>query len=236
MQKMRIMEGAACSRSNVVLTVSEHDREALRDVASSSTPIEIVPITVDAEHFTSIWSTRVPESRRLFTIGTMFWPPNSEGVVWWLRNGFTSLQSLCSDVVYDIVGARPPRKLHQIASNLENVHVHGYVADVVPFWTHASALAVPILSGGGVRVKILEAMAMGVPIISTTIGCEGLDVQSGKHLLIADTPEDFARACATVLQDTILAQSLAQNARQLIFDRYDAKIALGVLGRVYEQL
>ena len=77
---------------------------------------------------------------------------------------------------------------------------------------------------------------MGVPIISTTVGCEGLDVQPGKHLLIANTPERFAQACATVLQDTVLAQSLAQNARQLIFSRYDAKIALRVLDRVYEQL
>ena len=235
-QKVRSLEGAACRRSNVVLTVSEHDREALRDVAGSSTSIEIVPITVDTEHFTTIWSKRVPEPRRLFTVGTMFWPPNSEGVAWWLRTGFKSLQSLCPDVVYDIVGARPPRKLHRIAKDLKNVHVHGYVADIVPFWTQASALAVPILSGGGVRVKILEAMAMGVPIISTTVGCEGLDVQPGKHLLIADTPERFAQACATVLQDTVLAQSLAQNARQLIFSRYDAKIALRVLDRVYEQL
>ncbi len=235
-QKVRILEGAACRRSDVVLTVSEHDREALRDVAGSSTPIEIVPITVDAEHFTTIWSKRVPEPHRLFTVGTMFWPPNSEGVAWWLRNGFKSLQSLCPDVVYDIVGARPPRKLYRIARALKHIQVHGYVADIVPFWTQASALAVPILSGGGVRVKILEAMAMGVPVISTTVGCEGLDVQSGKHLLVADTPEKFAQACATVLQDTALAQSLAHNARQLILDRYDAKIALKVLDRVYEQL
>ena len=154
----------------------------------------------------------------------------------WLRNGFTSLQSLCSDVVYDIVGSRPPRTLQHIARDVKNVHLHGYVADIVPFWMQASALAVPIPSGGGVRVKILEAMAMGVPVVSTTVGCEGLDVRSGKHLLVADTPETFAQACATVLQDTVLAQSLAQNARQLMFDRYDAKIALRTLDRVYEQL
>jgi glycosyltransferase involved in cell wall biosynthesis len=115
------------------------------------------------------------------------------------------------------------------------VHVHGYVPDAQPFWRNAAALAVPLLSGGGVRVKILEAMAMGVPVISTTIGCEGLDVRDGEHLLVADTPGAFARACAKVLQDKELAQHLTQNARQLILERYDAKIALRTLDSVYER-
>jgi glycosyltransferase involved in cell wall biosynthesis len=94
---------------------------------------------------------------------------------------------------------------------------------------------VPILSGGGVRVKILEAMAMGVPVISTTIGCEGLDVRDGEHLLVADSPEAFAHACAKVLQDKELALRLATNARKLILERYDAKVALRTLDAVYEQ-
>ncbi len=235
-QKIRTLEGAACHRADVVLAVSKHDKQALCDVAGPSARVEIVPITVDADSFESIWSKRAPQTHRLFTIGTMFWPPNSEGVAWWLRKGFKYLQSLCPDAVYDIVGARPPRKLHRIARSWKHVHLHGYVADTVPFWTQVTALAVPILSGGGVRVKILEAMAMGVPIISTTVGCEGLDVASGKHLLVADTPETFAQACATVLQDSVLAQSLAQNARQLILERYDAKVALQVLDHVYQQL
>ncbi len=85
------------------------------------------------------------------------------------------------------------------------------------------------------RVKILEAMAIGVPVISTTVGCEGLEVQDGTHLLVADTPETFAQACARALQDKALARRLAQNARQLILERYDAKIALQPLDAAYEQ-
>ena len=134
------------------------------------------------------------------------------------------------------MGARPPRTLQVVAEHYEGVKLHGYVADTVPFWTHASALAVPLLSGGGVRVKILEAMAIGVPVISTTIGCEGLDVRNDEHLLIADTPEAFARACAKVLQDKELALRLTRSARQLIFDRYDAKVALRTLDAIYEQV
>lgn len=232
---IRKLESKACQRAQVVLAVSEEDKQALQVIADDAVPIEVVPITVDAEHFTSIWGARTPEVNRLLSIGTMFWLPNSEGVMWWLREGYQQLRAICPGLTYDIVGARPPHALQAMAEQREGVHLHGYVADAVPFWTHASALAVPILSGGGVRVKILEAMAMGVPVISTTIGCEGLDVRDGEHLLVADSPAAFAHACAKVLQDKELAQRLATNARQLILERYDAKVALRTLDAVYEQ-
>lgn len=232
---MRRIEGAACRRAQVVLAVSTHDREALREVAGEQVRLEVVPITVDAAHFTAIWEARNPEPNRLFTIGTMFWPPNSEGVLWWLREGYKHLCNLCPDVTYDIVGARPPQALQTLAEQCAGVHVHGYVADAVPFWQQATALAVPLLSGGGVRVKILEAMAMGLPVISTTLGCEGLEVQHGVHLLIADTARDFAQACAIVLQDKGLASKLAHNARALILEKYDANSALRGLDAAYAQ-
>jgi len=232
---IRKVEATACQRARFVLAVSEHDRQALRAVAGGSVSIELVPITVDVDGLETIRSARAPQPHRLFTIGTMFWPPNSEGVAWWLREGYEHLISLCPEVTYDIVGARPPRELQVLAEHFAGVHLHNYVEDVSSFWIHTAALAVPILSGGGVRVKILEAMALGVPVISTTIGAEGLDVRHREHLLIADTPEEFARACNEVLQDEQLAQRLAHNGRQLILKRYDAKIALRSLDAAYEQ-
>lgn len=230
---IRELEGKACRRAQIVLAVSEEDKQALQVVVGKTVPIEVVPITVDAEHFTPIWEARNPQPNSLLTIGTMFWLPNSEGVMWWLREGYQQLQMLHPGVTYDIVGARPPHALQLLAEQYSGVCVHGYVADAVPFWTHAGALAVPLLSGGGVRVKILEAMAMGVPVISTTIGCEGLSVRNGDHLLTADTPEAFAQACAKVLQDKELALHLTQNARRLILERYDAKVALRTLDTIY---
>ena len=231
---IRGIEGAACCRAQTVLAVSEQDQRALREVAGESALIEIVPITVDAEHFQPIWEARNPQPNRLLTIGTMFWLPNSEGVSWWLRQGYEHLRRLCPNVTYDVVGARPPHTLQMLAGRHAGVHLHGYVADVTPFWTSAGALAVPLLSGGGVRVKILEAMAIGIPVISTTIGCEGLAVRNGEHLLVADNPETFARACATVLRDKELALHLARNARQLILEQYDAKVALRALDSAYK--
>ena len=230
---VRELEGNACRRAQVVLAVSELDQEALWEVAGKSTPIQVVPISVDAEHFEAAYNARDPQPGRVFTIGTMFWPPNSEGVTWWLREGCEHLRTLCPDVTYDVAGARPPQSLLSLAASCMGVHVHGYVADAEPFWKHATVLAVPLLSGGGMRVKILEAMARGVPVVSTTIGCEGLAVRDAEHLLIADSPVAFSEACAKVLRDKELAARLAYNARQLILERYDAKVALRTLDAIY---
>lgn len=232
---IRKLESKACQRAQVVLAVSEQDKQALQILTGQHVPVEIVPITVDAEHFAPIWEARDPAADRLLTIGTMFWMPNSEGVMWWLREGYHQLRAMCPGLVYDIVGARPPHALQALAGQCAGARIHGYVADAVPFWTHASALAVPLLSGGGVRVKILESMAMGVPVVSTSIGCEGLDVRDGEHLLVADTPADFAHACAKVLRDKDLSLRLARNARRLILERYDAKVALRALDDIYER-
>lgn len=233
---VRKQEGNACRRAQLVLAVSEQDRSALREVAGPSVPIEVIPITVDARGFEAIYNARQPGRNRLFTVGTMFWPPNSEGVMWWLRNGYEQLRALSPNLTYDIVGARPPRTLQVVAERYPGVYLHGYVSNIETFWTRAGALAVPLLSGGGVRVKILEAMAMGVPVVSTTIGCEGLDVRNGEHLLIADTPQEFALACARVLQDEKLALSLVRNARQLILEQNDVNVSLETLDTAYQEI
>jgi glycosyltransferase involved in cell wall biosynthesis len=234
---IQAFEATACRRSDLVLAVSEQDQVALRGIAGAETNIAVVPIAVNAAQYDAILATRQavhgPQPQRLLTIGTMFSPPNSEGVAWWLRTGYEHLRSLCPDVAYDVVGPRPSAALRTLAARHRGVELHGYVADATPFWTGATALAVPLLSGSGVRVKILEAMAMGVPVVSTTTGCDGLAVHAGEHLLVADTPVAFAQACAAVLHDRALARHLAEQARRLVLERYDTRVALEALDAAY---
>ena len=230
---MRRLEGLACRRADVVLAVSEQDKLALREVAGDEANVIVVPITVDVEQFAHARLQREPKPQRLLSIGTMFWPPNSEGILWWLSSSYAILQQHCPQLCYDIVGARPPQQLEQLATNREGVQLHGYVVDVEPFWRTATALVVPLLSGGGVRVKILEAMARGVPVVTTSLGCEGLAVQHNVHVLIADTPEEFSTACLRIMQEPELAKSLMENALELVKDLYDAKSALDVLDTIY---
>ncbi len=233
---IRRVEGKACRRSRLVLSVSDVDRVALQEAAGAAARIEIVPIAIDVRRLAPLRAARQPSANRLFSIGTMFWPPNSAGLAWWLRSGYSQLEALCPGVVYDIVGARPPPRLRWAARAHASVRLHGYVEDASPFWMKAGALAAPILSGSGVRVKILDAFARGVPVVSTTLGAEGLPVRHGEHLLLADSPREFAQACAAVLRDRALARSLADNAYRLVSAHYDAPVALRALSSAYARL
>jgi glycosyltransferase involved in cell wall biosynthesis len=232
-------EGEACRRAAGVLVVSEQDKRALCEVAGGSVPVSVVPIALDVGRYDELWEQRKQggmEPGHVLTIGTMYWPPNSEGVQWWLREGYVTLQRMYAGAIYSIVGARPPRKLRALARRFAGVEVLGYVADIAPLWRRATLLAVPLLAGGGVRVKILEAMAMGVPVVTTTVGCEGLSVRHGEHLLIADTAQEFSKACFAILRDPQLARRLAENARQLMIEHYDAARALRPLHELYERI
>src|SRR5258705_844889 len=229
-------EGAACRRSHLVLAVSEQDRAALQIVAGIGAPIEVVPIGVDLDRFLPVKRARRPRPDRLLNVGTIFWPPNSDGVAWWLREGYDNLLTMCPDVTYDVVGARPSRHVRRLSRRYRGVRLHGYVADPTPFWISAGVLAVPLLAGSGVRVKILEAMAMGVTVVSTPLGAEGLAVRSGDHLLLADTPAAFALACAAILRDPALAQGLVERAYRLVRERYAAPVTQQALDAAYSRI
>jgi glycosyltransferase involved in cell wall biosynthesis len=116
------------------------------------------------------------------------------------------------------------------------VRVTGRVEDVVPYYQQSAVCVVPLRAGGGTRLKILEAMALGRPVVSTTIGCEGLDVVDGEHLFIADTPEQFAQKTVRLLQERHVAQYMCANARQLVEARYGWDNIAKRLMDVYEEM
>jgi glycosyltransferase involved in cell wall biosynthesis len=116
------------------------------------------------------------------------------------------------------------------------VNVAGYVADPTSYYEATGVMVVPLRAGGGMRVKILNALAQGLPIVSTTLGCEGIAVEPGRHLLIADTPESFAQATIRLLEDKRLANELGYNGRQLVQSTYDFRVACRPLDVLYRQV
>lgn len=230
---LRHYEGAVCRRFDHVLTVSDEDRQALQQVVGRDGPVpDVIPIALDADEVQSLQRDR--DAQRILHVGTMYWPPNVDGVLWFMREVLPLVRRMRPDAAFDCVGARPPAHLLAAAQGDPNVHVTGYVADVLPFLRSAGVMVVPLRAGGGMRVKILHALARGLPIVTTSLGCEGIALTHGRDALIADRPHEFAAAVVDVLNDRVLAARLSRNARALFEDRYDYRTALQALDAVVD--
>jgi glycosyltransferase involved in cell wall biosynthesis len=217
-------EGRVCGEFDGVLAVSQADQTALEEVMGKTGKVRVVPITIDPEEILPV--RRHSGADHILSMGTMFWQPNIEGVLWFAREILPIVRSQRPDVTFDIVGARPPKEITRLAERDDHIHVPGYVENPEDYVHKAGAMIVPILAGSGMRVKILQALAQELPVVTTTIGCEGIAVENGRHLLIADTPEEFARAALRLLADPELGRALGRQGRELIQARYNAHTQL----------
>jgi polysaccharide biosynthesis protein PslH len=226
-------EGQVCKDFHAVLAVSEEDRKALEEAAGQSLNITVIPIAIDTDEITPV--DFKPQGNRIIHIGTMFWPPNIDGIIWFLQDVLPKIRESRPDTVFDIVGANPPQEIISIGEKDPGVNVTGYVDDPLPYLEGASVMVVPLRAGGGMRVKILNALGQGLPIVSTSLGCEGIAVTSGVHLLVADSPDDFAHSVVCLMEDDQLARKLGQNGRQLIEESYDYRAACQLIEGAYSK-
>jgi polysaccharide biosynthesis protein PslH len=216
-------EGQVCKDFHAVLAVSEEDRKALEEAAGQSLNITVIPIAIDTDEITPV--DFKAQGNRIIHIGTMFWPPNIDGIMWFLQEVLPKVRESRADAVFDVIGANPPQEIISMGEKDPGVNITGYVDDLMPYLEGASVMVVPLRAGGGMRVKILNALGQGLPIVSTTLGCEGIGVTSGVHLLISDSPEEFAHSVVCLMEDDKLARKLGQNGRRLIEESYDYRSA-----------
>jgi glycosyltransferase involved in cell wall biosynthesis len=206
-RRVREFEASAIARSTLTLAVSELEAEAARRIAPGAR-VEVVRNGVDTSFF---GPGRAPASPgyMLFT-GLMNYRPNVEAVEWFAAEVLPRVET----GVLHVVGSRPSPAVNGLAS--ARLVVHGEVADTRPFQHRARVVVVPLLSGAGTRLKILEAAACGNAIVSTSLGAEGLDLLPGRDILIADRPGDFAAALTAVLADDGLRARLGRHARTAV--------------------
>lgn len=228
---LKAYEGEIGRLFSSVMAVSEEDRAALIEAIGVDGKITTVPIAVDVEEITPV--DRDPNARHILHIGTMFWPPNVDGILWFAKDVYPRIKDRLPDIAFDVIGARPPQSVLKLAASGNDIHVLGYVADPTSYLRQAGVMVVPLRFGGGIRVKILNALAQAMPIVSTSIGCEGIGVENGRHLLVADTPEEFANCVQRLLEDRSLAAELGRNGRELIETVYDYRTAYRPLDQVY---
>jgi glycosyltransferase involved in cell wall biosynthesis len=149
----------------------------------------------------------------------MHWPPNADGARWFAMTILPSVLAQQPRACFLAVGKQPPNSLLKAAAGC--VEAPGYVDDPQPYWNRSQAFVVPLRAGGGMRVKILEAWARGVPVVATTVGAEGITYRAGENILIADTPQAFAEGVLAILKDAALAERLAIGGRAAVEQHYD---------------
>ena len=186
----------------------------------------VVPNAVDTEALKLLDDPEEPLS--LIYPGRMDYAPNVEAVRLFCQEILPHVAKTFPSARFYIVGKNPPRAVQDLAS--DRVVVTGYVEDVLPFWRKTAALVVPLAVGGGTRIKILEAMALGRPVVSTSKGSEGLEVRHGEHLLIADNPRAFAEAVVALLRRPEEYRGMMRAARRRVEEKY-SYAAIGTLLR-----
>lgn len=224
-------EGEICRKFEAVTVVSEEDRRALSEAMGTDCPATVIPITVDLDEFPQI--NRHSNAKHIISVGTMYWPPNIDGMLWFLNEIFPLIRQEMPEVEFDIIGARPPEEIVAFNKMDIGVHVLGYVDDPTPYLQNAGVMVVPLRAGSGMRVKILNALSQGMPIVTTRIGCEGIDVTHDENLMIADTPASFAAAVLDLLRNPGEANRLGAAGRRLIQEKYDYRAACRPLDKIY---
>jgi len=213
---LRRFEAQACAGFDHVVTVTEEDRAILQPLAAAAAaqppPFTTIPICIAAG------SPPPPPSGvpALLFVGGMHWPPNAEGMRWFARQVWPLVRTACPQAVLNVIGKSPPPEL----LGLLGVQAPGYVPDLDAYWAQSAVFIVPLLSGGGMRVKILDAWAHGLPVVSTTIGAEGLAYTTGQDILIADQPQAMAAHILALLKDPALAARLGQAGWETLRRRY----------------
>jgi len=205
-----------------------------RDLLLKSNPrlqVDVIPNGVDVRQYQPLPAPGAAPS--LLFIGNMGYPPGADAALYFCQEILPLIRRQISAAELWIVGRTPRPEVRQLDGS--GVHVTGQVADVIPYYRQSAVCVVPLRAGGGTRLKILEAMALGRPVVSTTIGCEGLDVVDGEHLLIADNPQEFAEKTIRLLTDRQLYQRIAAQGRRLVEDQYDWDVIAEKLMGIYAE-
>jgi polysaccharide biosynthesis protein PslH len=170
----------------------------------------------------------------IFSIGALDWVPNQEGLIWFLDKCFPSIIAKFPDIRFKIAGRNAPDWLVEKLKHPQ-IDFLGEIDDASIFIRQNGIMVVPLLSGSGMRIKIIEGMEYSKPIVTTSVGCEGINAENGKHIFIADNPEEFSKCIVTLLEDKELMIKIGKNASVFVFQNYDNQVLNEKLVAFYNQ-
>lgn len=232
-KKMQRAEQHYLGLADHVLTVSENDRGTFARFLGSR-KLSTIPTGVDTEYFQPTSGPEMPNSI-VFT-GSMDWLPNQDAIFYFVEEILPFIRQQVPDVSLWVIGRKPSRSLEELAAKRNNIHITGWVEDIRPYLARGAVSIVPLRIGGGTRIKIFEAMAMGKPVVSTSVGAEGLPVRDGEHILIADEPWHFAECVISLFANTGERLRLGMTSRKLVEENYSWRKVASEFGDILAQI
>jgi glycosyltransferase involved in cell wall biosynthesis len=220
-------EAQALKRYDRVIAVSQRDAKHFKE-AYGVTAAEAIPTGVDLDHFSWSASPDVGTAPTVVFTGSMDSAANIDGVQFFINQVWPRVQAAIPETRFLVVGRHPPASLVALARRAANVEITGFVDDVRPYIRRAHVSVIPLLVGGGTRIKAFESMALGCPVVSTAVGIEGLDVQRDEHYLEQDGAAGFADAVLHLLRDAPARNAMSRRARALVEDRFGHRVAAQV--------
>jgi glycosyltransferase involved in cell wall biosynthesis len=217
-KKMERYEQAACHKFHGVIAVSEKDKQLFEEQYGARN-VFAIPTGVDTEYFSP--RNELAEADSLVFTGSMDWLPNEDAVLFFARDILWRIKGSIPNIRLTVVGRNPSRRLMAELERYPEINVVGWVKDVRPYISRHSVYVIPLRIGGGTRIKAFEALAMGKPMVSTTIGTEGLPLIHNQHLLLSDRAEDFSAAVVRLLQDPTERSRLGTNASHFVREHFD---------------
>jgi polysaccharide biosynthesis protein PslH len=229
-RKLQSYEEKMLAKFDINVCVSAEDIATYNEMAPSAR-YDVVANGTDIDYFRP---RQERNGKRVIFAGGMSWYPNADAMLYFVREIWPLIYKAHPDAYCDIIGSHAPEELKASAEDGQNVLIHGFVRDIRDQMAAAAVYIVPIRVGGGTRLKILDAFACGKAVVSTTVGCEGIDVTPEEDILIGDSPEEFARQVTRLFEDEALQTKLAANGRRLVEEKYSWKKIGDDLNRAYE--
>jgi glycosyltransferase involved in cell wall biosynthesis len=217
--RVRAYERQNAQKFAAHIVCSELDRDRLLAVADGA-KVAVVPNGVDIEYFRPQVTLEGSRKRSIIIVGSLNWYPNVDAVLFLLREIWPTLKKRVPDLLLDVVGSAPPAAVLSSAAALDGVRIHGFVQDVRPLMEAATVYVCPIRDGGGTKLKVLDAFAMGKCVVAHPIACEGIAVTPGSDVLLAQSAHEFVEAIELALGTPLLRARLGEAARGLVAEHY----------------
>ena len=231
-KRLERYEKAFCPEFTFNFTCSEIDTQRLLEISPTS-KAHTIPNGVDTEYFKP--DPNYSKHNRLIFAGTLSWYPNIEAVNFIAKEIWPKIKKLFPNVRLDIIGANPPDNIVALAKHDPQFNVHGFVDDIRPLLNEAKCYVCPIKDGGGTKLKIVDALSMGMAIVADEIACEGINVSDKKNVLFASSPQQYITAIETIFNDAAIQHNLEHEARELAVKEYSYDIIGKQLAELFNQ-